>query len=137
MSVLAPVQPRRADDDAPGPVNGAEVVYLHSKVTLVDEKVGILGSANLNGRSMRWDTEASLQFQNPAHIRALRQRLQATWLRGAADRIDPRKASEWTRLAREEAALPPEQRETYIQLWPEARNRRFARFLPVLPAEMF
>lgn len=137
LAVVAPAQPRPAPRHTPGPVAGAPVVYLHSKVTLVDERVGIIGSANLNGRSMRWDTEASVQFQDPGQIRSARERLMASWLRGAMPGMETQSALAWTRLAREEAERPPEDRQSYILPWPEARNRRFARLFPVLPAEMF
>ncbi|MBR9762194.1 MAG: phospholipase [Rhodobacteraceae bacterium] len=137
LAVLAPAQPRPASPNTPKPIHGAPVVYLHSKVTLVDDRVGIIGSANLNGRSMRWDTEASLQFQDREQIRQARDRLMASWLRGALARIDPCSAESWTQLARDEAGRAPEERETYLLPWPEARNRRFARLFPLLPAEMF
>lgn len=137
LAVLAPVQPRPAPRHTPGPVAGAPVVYLHSKVTLVDERVGIIGSANLNGRSMRWDTEASVQFQNPDQIRQARERLMASWLRGAIPETEATQAAAWTALAHDEAARAPEDRTSYILPWPEARNRRFARLFPLLPAEMF
>ncbi|WP_010140019.1 phospholipase D family protein [Oceanicola sp. S124] len=137
LAVLAPAQPRPAPPNTPKPIHGAPVVYLHSKVTLVDDRVGIIGSANLNGRSMRWDTEASVQFQDAGQIRQARERLVASWLRGAEAGINPRRAADWTRLASEEAARAPEQRKTFLLPWPEARNRRFARWFPLLPAEMF
>lgn len=137
LAILAPAQPRAAPAHAPAPLHGAGVVYLHSKVTLVDDTLGIVGSANLNGRSMRWDTEASVQFQDPAQIRGIRSRLTRHWLRDAAAEMDPESARDWTRLAGDQAALDPDQRNAYILPWPEARNRRFARFFPVLPAEMF
>lgn len=137
LAVLAPSQPRPAPRHTQKPLNGAGVVYLHSKVTLVDDTLGIIGSANLNGRSMRWDTEASLQFQDARQVQAVRDRLAQSWLRGARTGIDIHRAADWMQLARFEAALPPEQRQTFLQPWPEARNRRFARYVPILPSEMF
>ncbi|WP_163849056.1 phospholipase D family protein [Pseudooceanicola aestuarii] len=137
MAVLAPAQPRAAPDHTPLPLQGAEIIYLHSKVTLVDEAMGIIGSANLNGRSMRWDTEASLMFRDAAQIRALRNRLTRYWLRDHADDGDPTRAATWQRIAANAAMLSPERRSTFLLPWPERRNRRFARFLPILPPEMF
>ncbi|KAA2314182.1 phospholipase [Pseudooceanicola sediminis] len=137
LAILAPAQPRRAPDHTPMPLHGAGIIYLHSKVTLVDDHLGIVGSANLNGRSMRWDTEASLQFHGKRDITMIRERLMSTWLRGRKKTIDVRKASDWVRVAQETADLAPDAREAYILPWPEARNRRFARPIPILPAEMF
>lgn len=137
LAVVSPAQPRPAPDGTPMPLHGAGIVYLHSKVTLVDDQIGIVGSANLNGRSMRWDTEASLQFYGEKHVRGLRDRLMATWLRGAEKRMDPTRAVEWMKLAKAESEKKPEDRNAYILPWPEERNRRFARPLPILPPEMF
>ncbi|QPM88865.1 phospholipase D family protein [Pseudooceanicola algae] len=137
LAVVAPAQPRRAPEHTPMPLHSAGIVYLHSKVTLVDDHIGIVGSANLNGRSMRWDTEASLQFHGERDVQAMRQKLMSNWLRGREKGMDPTRAADWTRIAEEEAARDPEDREAYILPWPEARNRRFARPVPILPAEMF
>ncbi|MBT9384921.1 phospholipase [Pseudooceanicola sp. CBS1P-1] len=137
IAIVSPAQPRPAPRHTPMPLHGAGIVYLHSKVTLVDDRLGIIGSANLNGRSMRWDTEASLQFHEPEEILSMRERLMRHWLRARIGEIDTTRASDWMRLAREEAARPPEARSIYLLPWPEARNRRFARAFPLLPADMF
>ncbi|QOL81237.1 phospholipase D family protein [Pseudooceanicola spongiae] len=137
LAIMAPAQPRKAPDNTPMPLHGAGIIYLHSKVTLVDDQLGIVGSANLNGRSMRWDTEASLQFHGKRDIKMIRERLMKTWLRDRMSTIDVKKASDWAKVAQETADLPPDAREAYILPWPEERNRRFARPFPILPAEMF
>jgi len=137
MAVVAPVQPRPARPSDNMPVKGAGIVYVHSKVTLVDDHTAIVGSANLNGRSMKWDTEASLLFHSAKDIEALRERLAGIWLREQADLGCHRKAATWTEAARRNAARKPEEREGFMMPWPERRNRRFARFIPILPPEMF
>ena len=139
LAVVSPVQPRAA---APGqngdPVKGAGIVYLHAKVTLVDDRFGIVGSANLNGRSMLWDTEASVLFTDAGRIGALRQDLAAKWLRGWLQHgDDPRSAALWNGAARENAARDPSAREGFVMPYPKARNRRFARRLPFLPDALF
>ena len=135
MTVVSPAQPRPAPDGTPMPVAGAGIIYLHSKVTLVDDRIGIVGSANLNGRSLLWDTEAALEIRDPDGIRALRLRLSSKWLADAPG--DPALARTWTDAATAAAALPPEERKTKVLPYPEERNRRFARYLPILPAAMF
>lgn len=134
LAIVSPAQPRPAPDGTPLPVEGSGIIYLHSKVTLVDEITGIVGSANLNGRSLLWDTEASLQFDNPEAVSGLRSRLARKWLGSDSD-CD--RAATWTRIAQEAAAQPPEHRKVKILPYPEQRNRRFARFLPILPSAMF
>lgn len=135
LAVVSPVQPRPAPEGTPMPVEGSGIIYLHSKVTLIDDAIGIVGSANLNGRSLLWDTEASLMFHDPETIRDLRLRLARKWLGSAPG--DPANADTWTSAARAAADTEPEQRLSRVLPYPEGRNRRFARFVPVLPAEMF
>ncbi|WP_229737404.1 phospholipase D family protein [Primorskyibacter flagellatus] len=135
MTVVSPAQPRPAPDGTPMPVAGAGIIYLHSKVTLVDDRIGIVGSANLNGRSLLWDTEAALEIRDPEAVRALRLRLSSKWLADAPG--DPALAQTWTDAATAAAALPPEKRTTKVLPYPEERNRRFARYVPILPAAMF
>ena len=139
LAVISPVQPRPATPDQNGaPVEGAGIVYLHAKVTLVDDRFGIVGSANLNGRSMLWDTEASVLFTDGGQIDGLRHDLAAKWLRGwLPDGADPRAASLWNAAARENAARDPADREGFVMPYPEARNRRFSRRLPLLPDALF
>lgn len=137
MAVVSPAQPRQAPKHTPMPLHGAGIVYLHSKVTLVDDLVGIVGSANLNGRSMHWDTEASVQFHDTRDIMALRERLNRTWLRGHCHDIATDRAAEWSRVAEEMASRKPEDRDAFILPYPKERNRRFARTVPILPSDMF
>lgn len=135
LAIVSPAQPRPAPDGTPMPVEGSGIIYLHSKVTLVDDKTGIVGSANLNGRSLLWDTEASLQFDDPATITGLRDRLAGKWLGDTAGPAD--RAATWTAAARTAAKTAPEDRDAMILPYPEGRNRRFARYVPILPAAMF
>lgn len=137
MTTVSPVQPRPAKNNDPLPYKGGRVVYVHAKVTIVDDHTAIVGSANLNGRSMRWDTEASLVFHGPGDVKALRDRLARIWLDGHYEKGDPHRAAIWRRAAEENAARAPEDRTGFMLPYPERRNRRFARFLPILPPEMF
>ncbi len=137
MAVVSPGQPRRARKRDPMPLEGARIVYVHSKVTIVDDHTAIVGSANLNGRSMRWDTEVSLMFHDPEDVAHLRDRLARKWLDAHYEGADPQAAATWQRAAEANAARDPDKREGFVMPYPERRNRRFARFIPVLPPEMF
>jgi phosphatidylserine/phosphatidylglycerophosphate/cardiolipin synthase-like enzyme len=139
LALISPVQPRPADPQAHGaPVKGAGIVYLHAKVTLVDDRFGIVGSANLNGRSMLWDTEASVLFTDAGQVDGLRRTLAEKWLRGwLTDGADPHLANTWNHAARENAKREPAAREGFVMPYPERRNRRFARRLPLLPDALF
>ncbi|MGR3454327.1 phospholipase D-like domain-containing protein [Pseudooceanicola sp.] len=137
MTTVSPVQPRPAKNNDPLPYKGGRVVYVHAKVTIVDDHTAIVGSANLNGRSMKWDTEASLVFHTPEDVKALRDRLARIWLADHYKEGDPHRAGIWRRAAEENAQREPEDRVGFMLPYPERRNRRFARFLPILPPEMF
>lgn len=50
------------------------IVYIHSKVLIVDDRVALVSSANLNGRSLRMDTEAGVTWRGEG-VAAFRQRL--------------------------------------------------------------
>lgn len=45
------------------PVVAGQPVYVHSKLMIVDDRVCIVGSANLNSRSMGLDTECSIALE--------------------------------------------------------------------------
>ncbi|WP_323766170.1 phospholipase D family protein [Marinovum sp.] len=133
-AIIAPAQPRPAPKGSPA-VHGAGPVYVHSKVMLVDDRIGIVGSANLNGRSLRWDTEASVRFDTSAAIEELRQSLAQVWL-GESDG-DISRAAIWRQRAEENAALPPDDRRGFVLPYPLQKVRRFSRLLPILPDDMF
>lgn len=60
--------------------HGAEIIYIHSKVTIADDSLAIVSSANLNGRGMRWDTEAGIVIDDGPSVATLRRRLFEHWL---------------------------------------------------------
>ncbi|MCR8550780.1 phospholipase D family protein [Salipiger sp. P9] len=136
LALISPGQTRPAKPGAPD-ILGAGPIYVHSKVILVDDRVGMVGSANLNGRSLRWDTEASVLFRRPADVQALRERLARKWLGPRLDVQSTVQARSWRQAALANAAKPPEEREGFALPYPVAKARRFSRFLPILPADMF
>lgn len=60
-------------------------IYIHSKLTLVDDGFMMIGSANLNLRSMAVDSEINLATNDPAVARELRKRI---WAQHANPRAD-------------------------------------------------
>ena len=75
----SPVQPRFAARDTPQVLAGSPIVYVHNKLLVVDEDFAMVGSANLNGRSLHWDTEAAIRIREPDRIAALRAALFRHW----------------------------------------------------------
>ena len=55
--------------------NAWKEVYIHSKVTIIDDVFTVISSANLNTRSMQVDTELGIFTENGAVARKLRKDL--------------------------------------------------------------
>ncbi|MCF6432687.1 phospholipase D-like domain-containing protein [Leisingera sp. MMG026] len=95
--IASPVQRRMAAREAPSVLAGSPMIYLHSKVLLTDQDFAMVGSANLNGRSMRWDTEAALRITQQDRIRTLWHALTLHWWQEElpAEALDPARAAAW------------------------------------------
>lgn len=124
----SPVQPRRPDhrDVATerSTLTGAPIVYVHSKVSIFDASAAIVASANLNGRSMKWDAEAGILLDDPAQVEALASKVYEHWLGEdtSYDLKDP--YATWYNRAQKNAQLKPEQRTGFVvphDLKPAAR----------------
>ena len=50
----------------PATSGGQEPVYVHAKIMVVDDRLMLVGSANLSNRSMGLDSECSLVMESPA-----------------------------------------------------------------------
>jgi phosphatidylserine/phosphatidylglycerophosphate/cardiolipin synthase-like enzyme len=135
LALVSPAQPRAGNGGVT--YRGSDIVYVHAKVTSVDDRSTIIGSANLNGRSMRWDTEASVQLDDPDFARDLRLRLARKWLGELGDDEDPALAATWRAHASANADARPEDRHDFVMPFPEDKNRKFSFYAPFLPNAMF
>ena len=118
---------------------GAPMVYVHAKVSVIDTRAAIVSSANLNGRSHRWDTEAGVALEDPGQVEELRRRLMTHWLPedAAPDLHAPATApAAWRRLAEENRLRRPGERAGFLLPFPITAPRRFGRPIPFLPQEM-
>lgn len=134
-AILSPAKPGRADRDDAFTAFGAGVVYVHSKVLIVDGRAALVGSANLNGRSLRWDTEASYLWRADLAVGAFLRRLAESWLGEApetATSVEP-----WRSAAAENAAKTPAERDGFLLPHDMRRARRFARRAFWLPDDLF
>lgn len=132
-------QPRRTRARGRAQLNGAPLVYIHAKVSLFDDARAIVSSANLNGRSLRWDTEAGLVISRPDEVIRLRRRLMAHWLPEGAgpDYFDPDRALHaWWALAARNARVPPERRRGFLLPYDQKSAEAFGRAVPILPDEL-
>ncbi|MGR3503695.1 phospholipase D family protein [Pseudaestuariivita sp.] len=78
-AILSPVQPRYVTRESRRSLHGAPIIHVHNKVLVTDAEYGLVGSANLNGRSLHWDTEAAVRLTDPARVARLRTALGAHW----------------------------------------------------------
>ena len=140
VAFVSPAQPRaRVPDGTRRVLHGAPIVYVHAKVSVIDDAAAIVSSANLNGRSHRWDTEAGVAIEAPAQVRLLRQRLMTHWLpegAGPACFAAETAPDRWRRLAEANSRRPPHERTGFLLPYPHLTPRRFGRPVPFLPQEM-
>ncbi|MEB8387820.1 phospholipase D-like domain-containing protein [Rhodobacteraceae bacterium KMM 6894] len=137
--IMAPAQPKRTYTHGRSALKGAPLVYLHAKVSIFDDEAAIISSANLNGRSLRWDTEAGVMLTDSETVDVLRRRCFQHWLpEDAPDAaFDPKTAVEsWRNMARDNAARAPEDRQGFVLSYPVSPARRFGRNLPGVPEEL-
>lgn len=116
----------------------APLIYIHAKVSVFDH-VAIISSANLNGRSMRWDTEAGVRLTDPSVVANVRNRCMTHWLpQGAGESFfDPATAvSAWRGLALSNVARPPESRQGFVLPYDVRVAERFGTAIPFLPPEL-
>lgn len=141
MFVGSPAQPRRdADSRAPrARLVGAPIVYIHAKVSIFDDSAAIVSSANLNGRSFYWDTEAGVLLRTRPEVAHLRRRVMGHWLPPdpPEDLFDPARAvAAWRRLGTDNAARRPEDRQGFVLPYDIARAEHVALPVPGVPPEM-
>ena len=151
LFIASPAQQRRAGPAQGAPkeggdvaansdrLNGAPMVYVHAKVSVFDDNAAIVSSANLNGRSLFWDTEAGVYLYRHVQVEDLRRRVMAHWLpenaNAAAFALDTAAAT-WARISRDNARTAPEQRKGFLLPHDFAAAELFGRPLPMVPDEL-
>lgn len=94
-----------------------EQVYVHSKLLIIDDRYGNIGSANANPRSFLMDTEMNFAWYDPATVRRLRLRLWREHLgsqRGLRSWKPNQFVTHWTRIAERNARIAPARREGFV-----------------------
>lgn len=137
--------PAQARDPEAGEVYGrgeyerAPLVYVHSKVSIFDDSCAIVSSANLNGRSFFWDTEAGVALHDPEEIALLKHKVMHHWLPSDAGEryTDPDTAVQaWRVLANSNKVRAPKGRQGFVLPYTERPARLFGRSFPGVPEEM-
>lgn len=133
--LLSPAKPTRKNDVDAVVAYGAGAVYVHSKILIADGEAAMIGSANMNGRSLRWDTEASLVWRSAEGVGAFMADLAQSWM--GDGRGEPGLASTWREAAKANAASPPDARAGFLLPHDLRRVKRFARGAVWLPDDLF
>lgn len=136
---LSPARPVRYSRSDRVGLHGAEIIYVHSKVAIADDRIAIVGSGNLNGRSLKWDTEAAVQMNLSSKVRAMKERLVRKWWQIDDDKDDPLLIPDgalWTAAATANAAAPPDERKSFLVPYDPAPAREFGFAVPGLPEEL-
>ena len=135
----SPAQPRSVSGDGRDTLNGAPLVYVHAKVSCFDLDAAIVSSANLNGRSLRWDTEAGVVIDSKEDVRRLRGRIFRHWLgpeAGPKFFEGPGAVAAWRELAVANAHAEPKDRRGFLMPYDIDAAERFGQAVPGVPEEM-
>lgn len=138
--VATPAQKTEAEAADRAVLCGAPMIFVHSKVSIFDDKCALVTSANLNGRSMRWDTEMGLQVTHTEQVQAVRDRVMRAWLPEDAEPAYtaalPQTVDLWRRLAMTNAATAPQSRRGFLVPYDVRPAKSFGTPLPGVPVEM-
>ena len=139
MTMCSPVRPKALETQARDTLCGSPIIYVHSKVSIFDQDRAIVSSANLNGRSMNWDTEAGVMLNDPAHVEDLRKRIFGHWLGADAGPeffATESAAALWAERARRNCEVAPEDRHGFLVPYDVRPAVKFGRRLPGVPESM-
>ncbi len=138
-AICSPVRLVSHDTGGRDSFAGSPIVYVHAKVSVFDSTSAIISSANLNGRSMYWDTEAGVEFDEPDLVERLRRRMFRHWLNEDPDEafLDPERAVVAVRQrASENLAARPEDRRGFLVPHDVDPARGFGRHVPLISEAM-
>ncbi|WP_113912117.1 phospholipase D-like domain-containing protein [Roseovarius dicentrarchi] len=139
FTICAPVRPKALKTDGRDTLCGSPIIYVHSKVSVFDCDRAIVSSANLNGRSLNWDTEAGVMLSEKAHVTQLRDRIFRHWLGPDAgpEFFDATTAAAlWAERARQNADAAPDARKGFLVPYDVRPAQEFGMRLPGIPEAM-
>ncbi|MDF0595637.1 phospholipase D family protein [Psychromarinibacter halotolerans] len=143
LLIASPAQPRKTNGDdmdaERASLDGAPIIYLHAKASVFNNELAVVSSANLNGRSMRWDTEAGLAFRKPEDVTMIREALFRHWLPDDAPEAAVKLETafeEWRSIIYHNSMHPPEQRRGFLLPYDRKAAEESALPLPGVPEEM-
>ncbi|WP_415922099.1 phospholipase D family protein [Tateyamaria sp. SN6-1] len=138
-TIATPVQPFMAARDDTSGTAGSPMIYVHNKVLVQDRALAYVGSANMNGRSLRWDTEAGIVLRTPQRIEALRDAVHKHWWRRDLEDAwaDPARMQPlWQAEIRRNDVCHPEKRVGFLVSHDAALHERQGASLPFVTDDM-
>lgn len=138
--ICSPAQTRSAEHTGDrSSLDGAPIIYVHSKVSIFDDKEATLSSANLNGRSFRWDTEAGIHLTQQAHVRQIAKRMSSHWMPASVGLhgANPAKVVEsWRKEIESNRQCQPSDRTSFLLPHDEAKAAEIGKAVPIVPDEL-
>lgn len=121
-----------------GTAFGSGVIHVHAKLLIADDRSCLVSSANINGRSFKWDTEFGMLWQDAPAITAFRRRLwqQLLDLPALPDFALEEALPRWREIALHNVSVAPEQRQGFIVPHQVGRTRRFGRSFWFVPDDL-
>jgi len=141
FSLARPVRANETEKDYEpdrGTAFGSGVIHVHSKLLIADDQTCLVSSANINGRSFKWDTEFGILWQDEDTIRSFRRRLWQQLL----DLPEPphftlsESLAQWRDIALGNVKVEPEERQGFIIPHQTGRARRFGRSFWFVPDDL-
>ncbi|MBT54399.1 MAG: phosphatidylserine synthase [Mameliella sp.] len=133
LTIATPVRPVLAARETSETLAGSPLIHVHNKVLIRDDTYALIGSANLNGRSMHWDTELALDITDPARVATARKRLLSHWWHAslppeamAPETLQPC----WDAEIRRNGVVLPENRKGFLVPFDPERGADLAQTLP-------
>lgn len=138
-AICSPVRPQAFDSGGRDCCAGSPIIYVHAKVSVFDTASAIISSANLNSRSLQWDTETGIELTDPSIVAAFRNRVLEHWLgeEPSAEFTDPDTAVAAIRArAQRNSEVAPDKRKGFLVPHDPQPARDFGRRAPGIPHAM-
>jgi phosphatidylserine/phosphatidylglycerophosphate/cardiolipin synthase-like enzyme len=138
-AICSPVRPEAFDSGGRDCCAGSPIIYVHAKVSVFDTSSAIISSANLNSRSLQWDTEAGVELTDPSTVSRFRSRVLHHWLgeEPGAEFTDPDTAVAALRArAQRNLEVAPDKRKGFLVPHDVGPARAFGRRAPGIPQAM-
>ncbi len=111
-------------------------IYIHAKTLVCDDRVAIIGSANLNERSIMTDTETGIAWRGGHSVKDYRVLLWKHALDLDTSDWTSEHLAKWNRIARANAGGTAEERQGFIVPLPRADLDAYAKRSWIVPDEL-